>query len=175
MTRQDVSDGAALLQRRIERIDRSAWNPESANNAFLLQDTHSSIDCPHSRHFAPDRLFWFGYDHPAKKRSPQRDRISFPSGGMNGEKSAMSDDCPEMKMKTSAMKGTTCPLRGLAPRIASISLQRGFLAGMIPPSALVSSAATSRTSLPRTGKRSLGTREALPETEIAARGSLRSS
>src|ERR1700692_1894799 len=48
-------------------------------------------------------------------------------------------------------------------------------AGRTPPSAQVSSAATSCTNFPRIGRRSLGTRDALPDTEIAARGSLRAS
>src|ERR1700676_1201152 len=59
--------------------------------------------------------------------------------------------------------------------ISGFFAQEAFASGIAPLSALVSSAATSCTSFPRTGKRSCGTREALPETEMAARGSLRSS
>ena len=61
------------------------------------------------------------------------------------------------------------------PRSRKISAQGDFGSGAVPPRAFVSSAATSCTSFPRTGKRSFGTREALPETEMAARGSLQSS
>src|SRR5229473_4711150 len=53
--------------------------------------------------------------------------------------------------------------------------QGDFALSITPPSALVSSVATSLTSFPRMGKRSFGTREVLPETEIAAKGSLQSS
>ena len=47
-------------------------------------------------------------------------------------------------------------------------------AGIKPPSAAVNSAATSRTIRPRSGKRSSLTRLVMPETEIAAKGSLQS-
>jgi len=50
----------------------------------------------------------------------------------------------------------------------------GFAPGITPPSATVSSAATSRTILPSSGTRASVTREVMPETEIAASGSLQS-
>jgi hypothetical protein len=50
----------------------------------------------------------------------------------------------------------------------------GFAPGITPPSATVSSAATSRTIFPSSGTRSSVTREVMPETEIAASGSLQS-
>ena len=51
VARQNVVDRAALLQGGIQRIDRGAGNTEGANNAFLFQNTHGSIDCSHLRHF----------------------------------------------------------------------------------------------------------------------------
>ena len=50
----------------------------------------------------------------------------------------------------------------------------GFAPGITPPSATVSSAATSRTIFPSSGTRASVTREVMPETEIAASGSLQS-
>jgi hypothetical protein len=58
VARQDVVDRTALLQSGIQRIDRGARNAERANNAFLFQNTHSSIDCSHFSHFTPGHLFW---------------------------------------------------------------------------------------------------------------------
>ena len=52
--------------------------------------------------------------------------------------------------------------------------QAGFASGITPPSATVSSAATSRTIFPSSGTRASVTREVMPETEIAASGSLQS-
>ena len=51
VARQNMGDRAALLQRRIQRIDRGAGNTEGANNAFFFQDPHGRIDCSHLRHF----------------------------------------------------------------------------------------------------------------------------
>ena len=50
-----------------------------------------------------------------------------------------------------------------------------FATGITPPSASVSSAATSRTVSPSAGRRSLVMRLVMPETEMAAKGSLQSS
>ena len=52
--------------------------------------------------------------------------------------------------------------------------QAGFIAGITPPSASVSSAATSRTVSPSAPSRSSVMRLVMPETEIAASGSLQS-
>jgi hypothetical protein len=54
------------------------------------------------------------------------------------------------------------------------SAQEDLASGIAPPSATVNSAATSRTLLPRDGKRSSVRRLVMPETEIAASGSLQS-
>ena len=54
------------------------------------------------------------------------------------------------------------------------SAQEDFASGITPPSAAVSSAATSQTIRPSSGKRSSVTREVMPDTEIAASGSLQS-
>lgn len=52
--------------------------------------------------------------------------------------------------------------------------QSDFPAGITPPSATVSSAATSRTVWPSNGRRSSVRRLVMPDTEIAASGSLQS-
>ena len=72
-------------------------------------------------------------------------------------------------------------MSGLSPPdLISLGGQRrkpgsaGFAPGITPPSATVSSAATSRTIFPSSGTRSSVTREVMPETEIAASGSLQS-
>jgi hypothetical protein len=54
------------------------------------------------------------------------------------------------------------------------SAQEDFASGMTPPSATVSSAAMSRTVLPRDANRSSVIRLVMPDTEIAASGSLQS-
>ena len=53
MARQDMADRAALLQRRVKRIDRSPGNAEGGRDAFLLQNTHGCIDSSHLRHIGP--------------------------------------------------------------------------------------------------------------------------
>ncbi len=50
VTGENVVDGSALLQRRVERIDGCAWNTEGAYDAFLFQNSYGCIDCPHLRH-----------------------------------------------------------------------------------------------------------------------------
>lgn len=52
VSRQDVADPTARLQRRIERVDRGAGNPEGADDAFLLKHTHCGIDSSRSGHDA---------------------------------------------------------------------------------------------------------------------------
>ena len=63
VARQDVADRAAPLQRGIKRIDRGAGNAEGGHDAFLFQDTHRRIDCPHLRHFAPRLTVLLWRDH----------------------------------------------------------------------------------------------------------------
>ena len=53
MARQNVADRAALLQRGVQRIDRSAGNAEGDGDAFLFQDPYGRIDRSHLRHVAP--------------------------------------------------------------------------------------------------------------------------
>ncbi len=53
MTRQDVPDRAAQLQRGVQRIDRSSRHAEGAGDALFFQDPHRGIDCSHLRHLAP--------------------------------------------------------------------------------------------------------------------------
>jgi Zn-dependent protease len=62
------------------------------------------------------------------------------------------------------------------PRLTMVPgpVQTDFVSGITPPSATVSSAATSRTVWPSAGKRSSVRRLVMPETEIAASGSLQS-
>ncbi len=52
MTRQDVIDRTTLLQRGIQRVDRSAGNTERTDDAFFFQNAHRCIDCSHLRHVA---------------------------------------------------------------------------------------------------------------------------
>ena len=63
---------------------------------------------------------------------------------------------------------------GDPPGRADAGRQTGFATGITPPSAAVSSAATSRTALPSAGTRSSVTLLVMPDTEIAASGSLQS-
>ena len=77
MARKDVIDRSALLQRRIQRIDRSAGNPERAGDTFLLENTHCRIDCSHLRHVTP-RMFRFERDHHDERGQSQRSWICFP-------------------------------------------------------------------------------------------------
>src|SRR4051795_3743646 len=53
MPRQDMADRAALLQRRVKRIDRRPGNAKSSRDTFLLQNSHGSIDGSHLRHIGP--------------------------------------------------------------------------------------------------------------------------
>jgi hypothetical protein len=53
MARHNVADRAALLQRGVQRIDRSTGNTEGDNDTLLLEDTHCGIDRSHLRHFEP--------------------------------------------------------------------------------------------------------------------------
>jgi Zn-dependent protease len=59
-------------------------------------------------------------------------------------------------------------------RHSTVQVSPFTVAGMTPPSTAVSSAATARTMQPRTGNRSSVMRLVIPETEIAASGSLQS-
>ena len=59
VARQNMIDRSALLQRRIQRIDRSARHAERADDAFLFQNAHCCIDCPHLRHVSL-RSYGFG-------------------------------------------------------------------------------------------------------------------
>ena len=72
-------------------------------------------------------------------------------------------------------RAATLPLIRCSDSVPSLSLHvSDFASGITPPSAIVSSAATSRTIFPSSGTRSSVTREVMPETEIAASGSLQS-
>jgi hypothetical protein len=51
--RQDVADRAALLQRRVKRVDRRSGNSEGDGDAFLFQYPYGRIDRSHLRHFEP--------------------------------------------------------------------------------------------------------------------------
>jgi hypothetical protein len=53
MTRQDVADRAALLQRGVQRIDRRARHAKGDRYPFLFEDSYGCIDRPHLRHVAP--------------------------------------------------------------------------------------------------------------------------
>lgn len=86
MARQDMADRAALLQRRVKRIDRGPGNAEGSRDALLLQNSHGSIDGSHLRHIGP-RLSCIGSSEiigPARA-SPQRDRFYFPRCGSRGK------------------------------------------------------------------------------------------
>ncbi|MEY9725818.1 hypothetical protein ABIA07_001719 [Bradyrhizobium yuanmingense] len=81
MARQDVADRAALLQRRVKRIDRSAGNTEGRRDAFLLQDTHGRIDSSHLRHIGPRSNCISERDHQMCRSRSQRDRFYFSRSG----------------------------------------------------------------------------------------------
>ena len=50
VTRQYVADRGAGLQRRIERVDRSARHSERGRHPFPLEDENGGVDCPHPGH-----------------------------------------------------------------------------------------------------------------------------
>src|SRR5271166_672314 len=51
--RQNVTNGAALAQRGVKRVDRGARHAEGDRNAFPLQHEHCSVHCVHSSHLDP--------------------------------------------------------------------------------------------------------------------------
>ena len=50
MAREHVRDAAALLHRRVQRVDRRARNAKGAGNAFLFEDEDGGVDCAHAGH-----------------------------------------------------------------------------------------------------------------------------
>ena len=50
VTRENMIDRTSLFQRGIKRIDCRARNAERADDAFLFENAHRCIDCPHLRH-----------------------------------------------------------------------------------------------------------------------------
>ncbi|MGY3080986.1 hypothetical protein ACVWZZ_007394 [Bradyrhizobium sp. LM6.10] len=90
MPRQDMADRTALLQRRVERIDRGPGNAEGSRDAFLLQNSHGSIDGSHFRHIGPRSVALAERDHRARRIRSQRDRFYFPRCGSRGKNAAVS-------------------------------------------------------------------------------------
>jgi hypothetical protein len=50
MARQDVMNALPAPQRRIKRVDRSAWHAEGLRHTFPLQNPDRGLDGSHFRH-----------------------------------------------------------------------------------------------------------------------------
>ena len=58
MAGENVADGAALAQRRVERVDCGAWHAESDRHALALEHQHRRVDRSHLGHdLCPPILF----------------------------------------------------------------------------------------------------------------------
>ena len=57
VARQNVVDRAALLQRRVKRVDRRTRHAEGADNSFFLQNPHRCIDRSHLGHWKHPSLW----------------------------------------------------------------------------------------------------------------------
>ncbi len=82
VARQDVADGVARLQGRVERVDRRAWHAEGVGDAFALH--HQNRRC--------------GRRHPSHRRRPSVLRLS-------GE---FEDECPADLPEASCARGRRC-------------------------------------------------------------------
>ncbi|MFK4514198.1 hypothetical protein ABIF20_001563 [Bradyrhizobium japonicum] len=90
MARENVADRPALLQRRVQRIDRGPGNAEGSRDALFLQNSHGSIDGSHLRHIGPRLSCVSERDHQACKMRSQRDRFYFPRCGNRRKTAAVS-------------------------------------------------------------------------------------
>lgn len=50
MASKDVIDATHLLQGRIQRVDRGAWDTEGGVYAFTAHDEDGGFDCSHFAH-----------------------------------------------------------------------------------------------------------------------------
>jgi hypothetical protein len=60
-----VADGAARLERGIERVDGRSRHPERTGNPLALENENRSIDCAHPGHV---RFPWFDESDNAPRR-----------------------------------------------------------------------------------------------------------
>ena len=95
VARQDVTNGAARLHRRVKRVDRGARHAEG-DNAFPLQHEHGGVHCVHSSHerspqTRDDSSSIAAFEHRRRCRSlAQQSRQAFPPVGSCAEVGSMS-------------------------------------------------------------------------------------
>src|SRR3569623_217917 len=69
VAREHVLDRAALLHRRVQRVDGRSRNAERLNDAFLLQNGNSGVYCSHTGHSGISLNISFNWHTECQKAS----------------------------------------------------------------------------------------------------------